>query len=104
MTKVLIVEEAQEQARFHDAWWATNRLSAPALFAHELAGALHLLTTAPEIGQRFHRSTVPGVRRLVLQKTRNLVYYVFDRASDTVWVLSIWGAPKQGDPPLREPK
>lgn len=104
MTKVLIVDEAQTQARFHDDWWAENRPLAPTLFAQELAGAIKLLTHAPEIGQRFTRSAIPGVRRLVLQKTRNLIYYVFDRSTDTVWVLAVWGAPRQGDPPLEQPK
>ncbi len=104
MTLVRIVDEAELQAREIDAWWTENRLAAPALFAKEFSNAVRLLGVAPGAGERFRRSTIPGVRRLVLPRTRNLVFYLFDRANDVVWILAVWGGPRGSDPPLRDPR
>jgi plasmid stabilization system protein ParE len=104
MTQVRISDEAQAQARILDTWWGENRPAAPALFAREFGRAVSLLGSAPEAGALFRRSAIPGVRRIVLQRSRNFVFYVFDRSSDTVHILAVWGGPRGTDPVLVEPR
>ena len=104
MITVRITDEAAEQAMTMDDWWRSNRLAAPSLFAREFKNAVSLLGVAPGAGQRFKRSSVPGVRRLVLPRTRNLLFYLFDRNSETVHILAVWGGPRGTDPQLRDPR
>ena len=104
MSAVQIVDEAEAQARAIDAWWTENRRAAPSLFARELANAVALLGAAPGAGERFRRSAIPGVRRLVLPRTRNVLYYVHDHKNDIVYILAIWGGPRGNDPTLKDPR
>jgi hypothetical protein len=103
MPEVRITATAAAQATQLDAWWAEHRPLAPDLFAREFANAVALLGVAPGVGARFQRSSLPGVRRIVLQRTRNLLFYVFDRKTDTVHILAVWGGPKGHDPALEKP-
>jgi plasmid stabilization system protein ParE len=104
MITVLIVEEAEHQLREIDAWWVENRRDAPDLVLQEFARCVDLLESTPDAGQRFHRTRVPGVRRLVMQRTRHHVYYVHDELHAVVYVVAVWGAQKHGAPPLRDPR
>ena len=103
MAEVQLSEKAAVQAERLDAWWAENRQLAPALFAREFAGAVALLGIAPGAGARFHRSALPGIRRIVLKKTKNLVFYTYSRETDVVHIIAVWGAPKGTVPPLELP-
>lgn len=98
---VSLVEEAEEQVQHLSAWWRANRPLAPGLFLEELAGAIDLLASAPDIGQRFHRSPVAGTRRLPLLRSKQFVYYVHDRAREVVYVIAVWGMARGAGPPLR---
>lgn len=40
------------------------------------------------------------VRRVLLRKTRNHVYYEIDRANGVVMIIAVWGAPKGEGPKL----
>lgn len=40
------------------------------------------------------------VRRVLLRKTYNHVYYEIDRAHGVVMILAVWGAPKGEGPKL----
>lgn len=100
MPEVRISVTAAEQARQLDDWWSANRPLAPALFARELTNAVALLSVAPGAGARFQRSSTPGVRRIVLQKTRNLVFYTYSKDQDIVHIIAVWGSPKGTEPPL----
>jgi len=77
MTSVVIVVGAQEQLGEIVEWWRANRPTAPTLALDEFERCVTLLESSPDIGPRFHRTRVPGVRRLVM---------------------------KGGDPPLRDPR
>jgi len=54
----------------------------------------------PTIGTVYEQSGAPSVvvRRLLLPKTRNHVYYAVE--AEEVVVVSIWGAPKRRGPKL----
>ncbi len=104
MTTVVVVDEAEEQLREIVEWWRANRRAAPTLVIDELGRCTTLLESSPDIGTRFHRTFVPGVRRLVMKKTKHYLYYVHDAENAVVYVIAVWGAPKDGDPVLRDPR
>lgn len=104
MITVVIVDSAEAQLREINEWWRQHRPAAPTLVLDELAGWIRLLQSSPELGVRFHRTPVPGVRRLVMKKTRHLIYYIHDVEHSIVYIIAIWGAPKEGDPVLHDPR
>ncbi|HWO22684.1 MAG TPA: type II toxin-antitoxin system RelE/ParE family toxin [Kofleriaceae bacterium] len=104
MTTVVMVDSAEEQLAEINEWWRRNRRAAPTLVIDELARCVSLLESSPDIGVRFHRTAVPGVRRLVMKKTRHLVYYIHDEEHSVVYIIAVWGAPKEGDPVLHDPR
>src|SRR6185503_4423949 len=104
MTSVVIVVEAQEQLREIVEWWSANRPAAPTLALEEFERCVTLLESSPDIGPKFHRSRVPGVRRIVMRRSKHLVYYLHDAENEVVYIIAIWGAPKGGNPVLRDPR
>ncbi len=102
MTTVVAIDEAEEQLRELDEWWRANRRDAPTLAVDEFERCTTLLASSPDVGTG-HRTTVPSVRKLVM-KTRNVVYYVHDAGNAVVYVIAVWGGPKELDPVLRDPR
>jgi plasmid stabilization system protein ParE len=98
--KVRIAGPAKEQARSIDRWWRANRPAAPLLFAHEMAEARRLLASTPEMGSPYVEREGVVVRRVLLRKTRNHVYYEIDRANGVGMIIAVWGAPKGEGPKL----
>ena len=104
MTSVVVEDEAREQLLAIADWWAANRSDAPDLVVDEFARCVMLLENMPDIGTRFHRATVPGVRRLFMSRTRHHIYYLHDEVHAIVYILAVWGSPKGRLPPLRAPR
>jgi plasmid stabilization system protein ParE len=98
--KFVFTPEAEEQAEACDSWWRENRPSTRELFAEELADAKTLLMNTPNIGALY--ATLDGlpVRRVLMRKTGNQLYYVFDAEEDCIIVHSVWGGPKEHGPKL----
>jgi plasmid stabilization system protein ParE len=104
MTTIVVVDEAEAQLREIDAWWIANRPAAPTLFVDEFERCITLLDSSPDIGTSFHRTSIPGVRRLVMKKTKHVIYYVHDENNAVVYIVAVWGTPKGSDPVLRDPR
>jgi plasmid stabilization system protein ParE len=93
---VEFADEAKEHAARIDAWWRTNRRAAPDLFTSELDRASLALGDNPGLGLRYEPR--PGVRRLLLSRTRYHVYFVEEH--DRVLVVAVWGANRGRGPDL----
>ena len=104
MTAVVIVDAAEEQLREIIEWWTANREASPLLVMQEFNRCVSLLEASPDVGVRFHRSRVPGVRRLIMRRTKHHVYTLHDEPNNVVYVLAVWGAPKVGYPVLLDPR
>jgi hypothetical protein len=39
-----------------------------------------------------------------MKKTKHLIYYVHDDNNAVAYIVAVWGAPKGGDPDLRDPR
>ena len=98
--EVLLVAEAEHHLVAIDAWWSAERPTRPNLFLDEFERGVRLLSQLPEIGPLFSRASRPGVRRLLLQKSRHWLYHTYDREHGVVYVLAIWSAHRGEDPPL----
>ena len=96
--KVRLSEEAQQQARRIRQWWRRNRTKAPNLFQEELRKARRRLAVAAHEGQAYGRFQGELVRRVLLEKTRNHVYYVIDETDRVVRIVSIHGAVRGSGP------
>ena len=94
--KARLSGRAERELKRIDAYWRENRPEAPDLFKDELLKALRILCSAPHSGLPHGSFRSRLVRRVPLEKTHHLVYYVVE--ADSVFVLSIWGAPKQRPP------
>ena len=101
MTLVRTTPQADEQAAHADGWWRENRQAAAAMFTDELVIALELLASTPEIGRRYRRAGIPGLRRLLMPGTSYHAYYVYDADADEVVVLAVWSAVRGRGPSLR---
>jgi plasmid stabilization system protein ParE len=98
--KVRISEPAQRQAERIDRWWKENRPAAPDAFARELLEASELLAITPEFGAPYVSRQGAVVRRVLLRKSKNHVYYDIDRDAGIVMIVGVWGAPKGRGPNL----
>jgi plasmid stabilization system protein ParE len=87
--KVRLAPRALSEAERLKTWWLKNRPLAPDLFDEEIAAAVERIAATS-----FGRT----VRRVLMPRTENLVYYVV-RDNDVV-VLSVWGAPRTKGPKL----
>ena len=83
-----------------DRWWREQRPATPDLFALELAAARELIAKAPEVGPPFIERQGVIVRRILLPKTNNHVYYEIQHDEGRVMILAVWGAPRGRRPKL----
>jgi plasmid stabilization system protein ParE len=97
--RVVVLPDAVRQIEEADAWWRANRPAAPDLLGRELAGAFARLEQRPEIGRAFPRPGFPGLRVLLLRRTRYHVYY--DRVADEVVIRAFWSAVRRRRARLR---
>jgi len=97
------VPTADERIESADAWWRANRPSAPDLFAQELRAARELLSNSPEVGLRRWHKMIPGLRRLLLPKSRYHVYYAHNARREEVLILAVWSAVRGRGPRLDRP-
>jgi hypothetical protein len=79
-------------------------VAAPSLAIDEFERCVRLLESTPDIGTAFHRTKVPGVRRLVMSATKHFVYYVHDATNAVVYIIAVWGTPKGSVPLFRDPR
>lgn len=103
MTLVYTTPEADAMIATAAEWWRGNRPKAPALLLEELWTAQKRLAEFPDAGNLVRRRGFPGLRRLVLRRTRYHVYYRYFPEQDEVWVLALWGAMRQRGPRLKRP-
>jgi len=98
--KLRVGKRAQQQANKMEAWWVENRPEAPTLFLDELEETFRYICNDKNAGVRWPTPRRPNLRRILMSRTKNHVYFVIDEATDTVHVHAVWGAPKGRTPKL----
>ena len=96
--KLIFTALAEQQAGEMDEWWRDHRVEARESFARELAAARELIAATPSIGGPYIAGSGRAVRRVLLPKTQNHVYFEVDEANDVIVVLAVWGAPRGSGP------
>jgi plasmid stabilization system protein ParE len=98
--KVHFTPRARRRALTVAAWWRQNRPGAPDLFERELEWAKQRLETEPQVGLVYETIRGRTVRRVLLPKSEQHVYYSVDDEGQTVTVLNVWGARRGRAPRL----
>lgn len=91
---------AKAHLRAAEEWWRLNRPAAPNAIREELERASLLISVRPGIGARARNVSLPGVRRLHLDRVRYYVYYRVVTNPEQVEILAFWHASRGSGPPL----
>jgi plasmid stabilization system protein ParE len=92
-----LAPRAIAEAKRKKGWWQRHRPKAPDLFDQELNAAIERIVATPDMGVLYEQTAIAAsVRRVLMRKTQNHVYYYVQ--GDEVLVVSVWGA-RQGRGP-----
>ena len=97
--RVLVSGPARAQLRVIGKWWIANRPKAPELFEEEVDRGLAFLAEAPLMGAHVSLRR-PGMRRLLLRKSRYHLYYTIDETAGVVEVRAVWHTSRGKTPRL----
>ncbi len=92
-----LTPRALREAKRLKSWWANNR-DEEDLFDEELKDTLDQLLATPTIGTSYPSKFEVSIRRLLMEKTNNHVYFTV--SDDELVILSVWGAPRKRGPKL----
>ena len=98
--KVVLTARARRRAIVVATWWRANRPRVPELFAQELEQAKRNLASQPDMGRPYRTVAGDMVRRVLLPKTVQYVYYSVDEGTETVITHTLWGARRGRAPTL----
>ncbi len=98
--KLRVGRRAQQQAMTIEAWWVEHRPAASGLFTDELESTFRHITEVRDAGVRWPTRRRPTLRRILMPRSNNHVYFLIDEQAATVHVLAVWGAPRGTTPGL----
>ncbi len=98
--KLRIGKRAQQQADRIEAWWVDHRPEALALFIDELEQTFRDICEMPGAGVSWPTTRRPQLRRILMSRTENHVYFQIADEGRTVHVVSVWGGPRGATPRL----
>lgn len=93
-----ITDLAKEQIRAAEDWWRLHRPKAPNAIREDLERVSSIISIHPELGARARKISLPGVRRLHLNRVRYYVYYWVLLNPERIEILAFWHA-SRGRPP-----
>jgi plasmid stabilization system protein ParE len=97
--KIRLTPRARRRALAVAKWWRENR-AASDLFEQELEQAKRRLAEQPDLGLEYETVRGVSIRRLLLPKSEQHIYYSVDRATKTVIIYHIWGGRRGRGPKL----
>ena len=86
--------------KFIGVWWRKNRSAAPTLFDDELDEATATIAKQPLPGAVHEVVSGQTLRRILLRKTKQHVFYVVDDANGVIVIHTMWGARRGRGPKL----
>jgi plasmid stabilization system protein ParE len=98
--KLRVGKRAQKQAANIEQWWVEHSPASPDLFAGELEQTFHHICSVRIAGVGWPTPLRPTLRRILMPRSQNHVYFVIHERTQTVHVLAIWGAPRGNTPNL----
>lgn len=98
--RIELSADAAAQIRAIGDWWNGNRPAAQDLFREELAATLEMLQSAPESAPPYPFPRIPGLRRMLMQRTRYHVYFTYHENRALIFVHAVWHASRGRGPRL----
>jgi hypothetical protein len=98
--KLRIGKRAQGQAERIDKWWSERRPEAPTLFSDELELVFKNICERSDAGVSWPTARRPKLRRILMPRTENHVYFEIDDDGETTYVVAIWGGSRGTMPKL----
>ena len=95
-----VSELADEQIREADRWWRENRLKAPNAIREELERVGALIALRPQTGARALNVSLPGVRRIHIERIHCDIYYRVVGSPEYVEIVALWGSRRGIGPPI----
>ena len=77
-----------------------NRPDVADLFAREFDTARGMILESPDLGAPYVTRHGVVIRRVLMPKTKNHVYFEVRTDEDIVMILAVWGAPRGRGPKL----
>ena len=96
--QVVFTKNADTQASAIEDWWIENRPAAPEMFARELDAIVRLLERSPMLGTTYAEAPVPGVRRILIGRSRYHVYREVDVPARIVTITAVWHSGRGSGP------
>ena len=91
---------AQRRVKLVATWWRKNRPSSPTLFDDELDAVIDMLKRQPMLGAEYQMRGGEIVRRTLLKKSAQHVYYSVDETNNAIVIYSVWGERRGRGPKL----
>jgi plasmid stabilization system protein ParE len=79
---------------------ARNHLKAPNAIREELERIGALITSHPHLGTRAQNLTLPGVRRIHIERIHYDVYYRVGGSPESVEIVAFWSSRRGNRPPI----
>ena len=98
--EVIVAPRAQRELSTIVSWWTENRPATTGLVLREFEDAVSHLATMPALGASYRLSRRPGVRRLLLPRSRYHVYYVINSERGEVRIMAVWHGQRGKGPRL----
>jgi plasmid stabilization system protein ParE len=93
--KVRFTTTARKHVRLLRQWWQENS-ARPEILHDDLDEAVRMVAIVPGIGKVYPIASIPGMRRLYLERLVSHLYYTFD--ADEVVVRALWHARRGSGP------
>jgi hypothetical protein len=97
--KAFISKRAARAAERIDARWRELG-DDPGLFAREFLEAIELLESTPSPGSPIPTLKRPGLKRMLLRKSRCHIYFEVDEPKQVIRILQIWDGRREHAPRL----
>ena len=98
--KTRFTAEAKRRIKTIRIWWRDHRPAAATLFIDELRAGLAQIRAMPDSGMPYQSCYGRRVRRVLLPRTRQFLYYSVDPARTEILVHIVWGATRGQQPNL----
>jgi hypothetical protein len=98
--RIEFAPEALEQIRTVHDWWKNHRPAAPDLLHEELAATLEIIGSSPSAARAYPFSAIPGLRRMLMPRTRYHLYFSFHEQRALIFVHALWHASRGHGPKL----
>ena len=81
---------AERQIRTAASWWRKHRTAAATLLTDELDAAFNLIEELPLASEAVPNRRLPGLHRILLDRTQYYLYYVVAEDAPVIEILALW--------------